>query len=286
MGRIYLFSCRSFPDDVHIEVAHSLLRTIPLPIRTGRDIREEEIYRSESTIQIVVSLGERLVHIFPDLFTLQRSSGRQDYDLRQRLHNMEGPPAVRVPGLVMFEGRVGVQEIRDLVDNHPDVAAKMVNSQTTFYELLLLHQDFVGDVKSDAFSEDRCREMLEVEVSVWNAKLLAEETYCICFFRRHLRYLPARDEVVPFWSQRDSHTTTEQNEREYVSVLSWRAVSNADNCSSPECFLPFLDSEGGIRWGHFRTRWPNPRRESNGRQRGEAYDSLCRSKKCMQVSLK
>lgn len=97
---------------------------------------------------------------------MQRSSGSQDRNLRQRLHHMEGTPSARASGLVLLEGGIRVQEIRNLFDNHPDIAAKVVDRQPAFHEFLLLHQDLVGDVKDDSLSEDGRREVLYIEVSL------------------------------------------------------------------------------------------------------------------------
>jgi hypothetical protein len=60
----------SFADDALVKLAHSLLGLVPSSVTRQRKVREHEVDRCESAIEVFVAFSERLVELRTNFFAL------------------------------------------------------------------------------------------------------------------------------------------------------------------------------------------------------------------------
>ena len=77
---------------------------------------------------------------------------------------MEAAPFNNVIHLVDAEGWVIVQKIGNLLLDHADVCAEVIEGQSEFYKFLLLHEHFIRDVINHVFAKDGGRKVLRVSL--------------------------------------------------------------------------------------------------------------------------
>lgn len=150
----------AFLDDVNIKFAHLEVGLISSAVAWQWQIREHEVQRSESVIQVIIELRKRLVQGVTNFLALQRPRGRKDGDFLHDFNDVEIPPFVNVVSLINLEVLVVTNKILNFFLDHTNISAKVVRRKTNFDKFLLFHENLVRDVIDNVFAENRSCKML------------------------------------------------------------------------------------------------------------------------------
>lgn len=151
-------SCNTLPEDVNVELGHLLVGSVPLPVTGQREVGEQEVERREASVEIIVQASERLVERRSNLLALEGPGGGENGDFLHDIDNVERAPFAL--GLGGGEAWLGGDEVLNLLFDHADVRAELVDGEGDLDKLLLLHENVVGNVVDDVRSEDRGGEVL------------------------------------------------------------------------------------------------------------------------------
>ena len=208
----------ALPEDTLVELAHLRMGSISAAVAREREAGDHPVKRSEAVVKVRVYLGVVLGEGLANLFALERARRSEDSHLSEDLENGECAPLVDVVHLVGTEDGVGVEVIHDLMLNHADIRAELVDGERDLNELLLLHELFVRAVIYDVLAEDGCSQGLKLCISR-GKECESSKTYAVNILCCQFCVLASKNVVVTLSAKGDGDTSAEENEGKAVAIL-------------------------------------------------------------------
>jgi hypothetical protein len=203
-----------FFNDISVHLCHLLLRSVTSAVVRQRQPAQLEVDRDETTVEIVVQLGEACIETFADFPALERARSSVDGQFSKSGWEVDGA----VVGSEALRGCILGEESLGLGSDEFDVGAEGGGGEAVFDELhcvsrrikspdpafahlLLLHELGVRAVVNDILAKDRCGKRV------------------VDFLGVDVLQLAIENEVIAFGAQADGGLLAQQNESEDITVL-------------------------------------------------------------------
>lgn len=127
-------------DDIHVKLGDLALGNITAPVTRRRQMREQEVHRVETVVQIVVDSGKASVKPITHLLPLERAAGRENRNLGDNLHHRRDTGGA-LEVLRFFK------VVLDLLDDEGDVGFERFRGQPKLHKLRSALASILGTAK-------------------------------------------------------------------------------------------------------------------------------------------